>query len=169
MKMPLAKKDTNPFAPDATVRATRTFAWEGGVVHQGERYRGNHPAVEHGFSNFVPGETLDSELENVWGSLPDPPVHDSHVNVPASVPPWRQVVAIADTFVPVPFAPGSVGETTKGPMPPAPFGTGIKKGRVYDIADPVVRRSPQLFEFPRRDVTLADIERLERLEEHDSA
>jgi hypothetical protein len=83
--------------------------------------------------------------------------------------PHRQVVALADTFRPLPFAPGSPGARGRMPIAPAPFGTGIKKGRVYDALDPVVRQNPQLFEFPRRDVTLADIERIARIEGGDAA
>jgi hypothetical protein len=136
--------------------------WEGGAVRQGDRYRASHPAVQAGWSNFVPGDTPDHELENLFEAMGDPPTHDPspHVRIPAGIPPHRQVVATADTFQALPFAPGSPGATKKGPTPPAPFGTGIKKGRVYDVGDPAVRANPGLFEFPRRDVTVADIERL---------
>ena len=79
-------------------------------------------------------------------------------------PPHRQVVALADTFTPLPFAPGSPGASGRMPIAPAPFGTGIRKGRVYDVLDPVVAQNPNLFEFPRRDVTAADIERIARTE-----
>jgi hypothetical protein len=69
------KKTTNPFKADQVVRATRTFAWEGGVVRKGEKYRGGDPAVVAGWNAFVPGETLDQELENPWDALPPPPEH----------------------------------------------------------------------------------------------
>ena len=108
---------------------------------------------------------LDREAEPVEHE-PDPRFRIGQGVTP---PPHRQVIALADTFTPLPFAPGSVGASGRAAIPPAPFGTGIRKGRVYDLLDPVVRANPQLFEFPRRDVTLADIERIEQQDGGDAA
>jgi hypothetical protein len=51
-------------------------------------------------------------------------------------------------------------------------GSAITIGRIFDALAPVVRQHPEhpeWFRWVERDVTLADIERLERLEEHDAA
>jgi hypothetical protein len=73
--MPTLSRNKNPFAPHQIVRAVRTFAHQDGVVHIGEEFRGGDPVVEANWSAFVPGETLDQELENVFDVLPEPPQH----------------------------------------------------------------------------------------------
>ena len=156
------KTKKNPFRDCEIVTATTTFLGETVTIRAGEKRRGNDPVVEQHWGAFAEGDLLPAELAKIAAeAIPlDPPVHEPHVYIPPSIPPHRLVVALADTFTPMPFAPGSAGAKAKGAIPPAPFGTGIKKGRAYDVGDAIVRARPNLFEFPRRDVTLADVERL---------
>ncbi len=161
--MPKLKRHTNPFRDCVVVTAKETFIGEHVTIRAGEKRRGNDEVVERHWGVFAEGDLLPHELAKIAADeIPlDPPVHrDERFRIGQGVtpPPHRQVIAIADTFTPIPFAPGSPG--ARGGVPPAPFGAGIRRGRVYDIADPAVRANPQLFEFPRRDVTLADVERL---------
>ena len=158
-----SKKNSNPFAPDQVVRATRTFAWDGGVVHKGEKYRGGDPAVVAGWSAFVDGETLDQELENVFEALPPPPQHDPPVHVQSTgIPAWRQVVCMVDTQVPVQWAPDSPGAASGAPPP---FVRSLlRRGQILDALSDIVRQNPHWFRWPERDVTPEDIERLEKLQ-----
>jgi hypothetical protein len=73
--MKTLRKDKNPFAPDQIVMATKTLAYEGGVIHAGEKYRGSDPAVEANWTAFVDADTLPHELPNMWASMPSPPDH----------------------------------------------------------------------------------------------
>jgi hypothetical protein len=165
MKTSLKRKDKCPFSSDQIVRATRSFVWEGGAVNQGDRYRANHPAVQAGWSNFVPGDTPDHELENLFAAMGDLPVHhDSHVRIPAAIPPHRQVVATVDLYRPGSWAPGSPGEKAGGPPPP--FGAMVcRRGSVYDaLTTPYVAEHPEHFNWPQRQVTREDLDRLARTE-----
>ena len=56
------KQSQNPFKPDQVVTATKTFAYAGGVIHRGDRYRGSDQAVEENWSIFLAGELLPHEL-----------------------------------------------------------------------------------------------------------
>jgi hypothetical protein len=38
------------------------------------------------------------------------------------------------------------------------------QGQILDVLNPLVRQHPEWFEWPRRDVSLADIERIEKHE-----
>jgi hypothetical protein len=158
---PTLSKNRNPFAPDQVVKATRTFAWEGGVVHAGERFRGSDPAVVAGWSSFVDGEVLDSELENPFDVLPPPPEHAPPAQVQTtSIPVHRQVRCIVDAAVPLRWAPDSPG--SKSGAPPPFLRSTLRAGQVLDVLSDVVRKNPSWFRWPARDVTPEDIERLER-------
>jgi hypothetical protein len=163
----LSKSKTKcPYGPDDVVRAVRTFATARGVVRKGERYRGDDPIVLEAWSAFVPGETLDSELENLWHSLPEPPDHrDSQIQIGtsplANVPPERLVRSRASFYTDAGHAPGSPGEQSGRP---SGYGTAIAVGQLVSIDHPVVRSNPSAFVFPEREVTLADVERLTREE-----
>jgi hypothetical protein len=157
------KKTTNPFKADQVVRATRTFAWEGGVVRKGEKYRGGDPAVVAGWNAFVPGETLDQELENPWDALPPPPEHAPPVQVRGtSIPVHRQVRCVVDVSIPVQWAPDSPGS---GSGTPPPFlRSTLRVGQILDVLSDLVRKNPSWFRWDARDVTSADIERMEKLQ-----
>ncbi len=160
--MPLKTKKGNPFRDAEIVTCVETFLGQEVTIRAGQKLRGDDPIVERYWGVFREGDLQEHELAKIAADrIPlDPPTHEPHVYIPPSIPPHRLVVALADTFTPIPFAPDSAGAKEKGSIPPAPFGTGIKKGRAYDVGDPIVRARPNLFEFPRRDVTLADVERL---------
>ena len=163
------KEDVNPYRDAPVVTAVDSFAGGDGIVIQaGSKYRGDDPVVEAHWGVFREGDLMPNEIALIALDARAEPVEyvDERFRIGQGVtpPPHRQVVALADTFTPLPFAPGSPGASSRMPIPPAPFGTGIKKGRVYDVLDPVVRQHPELFEFSRRDVTLADIERIARTE-----
>lgn len=174
MALKLSRKSGNPYRDAPVVTAVHSFAGgDGMVIQQGAKYRGDDPVVEAHWGVFAEGDLLPNEIALLALDARAEPVEhsDERIRIGGGVTPapHRQVVALADTFTPLPFAPGSPGASGRMPIPPAPFGTGIKKGRVYDVPDPVVRANPTLFEFPRRDVTLADIERIARLEGGDAA
>ena len=159
----LKKRTTNPYRDAEVVTCVTTFIGQDVTLNAGLKLRGDDPLVERYHGVFVEGDLLPHELAKIQAdAIPlDPPVHhDERILIGQGVtpPPHRQVTCLVDTFMPLPFAPGSPG--ARGGIAPAPFGTGLKKGRIYDALDPVVRANPGYFEFGRRDVTLADIERL---------
>ena len=159
--MPTIKKSKCPFASDQVVVAVKTFATERGVVHVGDKFRGGDPVVLESWTAFVDGDTLPNEMPNFWTDLvPDPPDHSIPVppNPLADVPPHRLVRATANFWWDAGWAPGSEG-ATRFPNRPTSRGWGIQAGTLVEITHPAVQASPQHFEFPRRDVTLADIER----------
>lgn len=164
--MPTLSKKTNqnPFGVDQIVKATKTFAWSGGVVHQGETYRGSDPAVVAGWSSFVDASaTLDQELPNVFLELPEPPQFEPAVVIQNSgIPPYRQVLCMVDTQVPVQWAPKSPG--AESGAPPPFVRSLLRRGQILDVLSEVVRKNPSWFRWPERDVTLEDVERLEKLE-----
>jgi hypothetical protein len=163
----LKKKTTNPFAPDQIVRATRAYAWSGRVVHKGEKYRGGDPAVVAGWNAFVPGETLDQELENPWAELPPPPEHAPPIQVGGtSIPVHRQVRCMVDAAVPVRWAPDSPGSQSR--TPPPLLRSQLRSGQIVDVLSDVVRKNPSWFRWIERDVTAEDVERMERHERHNS-
>jgi hypothetical protein len=69
---------------------------------------------------------------------------------------------MVDVARPMQWAPGWIGE--KFGSLPAFARTVLQKGRVYDVLDPRVREHPGWFRLIERDVTPADIERLEKLQ-----
>jgi hypothetical protein len=77
----LSRNKKNPFAHDQAVKATKTFAWSGGVVHAGDLYRGGDPTVEANWSAFVDAETLPSEMPNMWDSVPVPDHRDATIQI----------------------------------------------------------------------------------------
>lgn len=159
----LSKKNRNPFASDQIVRAVRTFAHQDGVVHIGEQYRGGDPVVAANWSAFVPGETLDQELENPFDVLPPPPQHAPDVAVQTiQIPPHRQVRCTVDVAAPLAWSPGSPGARSGTPPPFAR--THVRRGQLLDALHPIVRQHPDWFRWPERDVLLEDIERMEWLE-----
>lgn len=159
----LSKKNQNPFKPNQIVRATRTFAWSGGVVHKGEKYRGADPAVVAGWSAFVDGETLDQELENPFDVLPPPPEHAPPVQVQTtSIPIHRQVRCMVDASVPVQWAPKSPG--AESGTPPPFIRSQLRSGQILDVLSDIVRKNPSWFRWPERDVSIEDIKRMERHE-----
>jgi hypothetical protein len=163
----LSRKDRNPFAGDQVVRAVRTFAHQDGVIHIGEEFRGGDPVVEANWTAFVPGDTLDQELENPFDVLPPPPEHAPPVQVQGtSIPIHRQVRCIVDATVPVQWAPDSPG--AKSGTPPPFIRSTLRAGQICDVLSDVVRKNPNWFRWEARDVTLADIERMERHERHNS-
>jgi hypothetical protein len=160
--MPTLSRNKNPFAPHQIVRAVRTFAHQDGVVHIGEEFRGD-PVVEANWSAFVPGETLDQELENVFDVLPEPPQHAPEVAVQSiQIPPHRQVRCAVDVSTPVHWAPDSPG--ARSGTPPPFLRTQLRSGQILDVLDEHVRRHPEWFRWIERDVTPGDITRMERHE-----
>jgi hypothetical protein len=156
-------KNHNPFAADQIVRATRTFAWAGGVVKRGEKYRGSDPAVVAGWTAFVGGDTLDHELENPFDVLPPPPEHAPPVSVQGtSIPIHRQVVSTVDLMLPVKWAPGSPGAETN--RPPPMVRSMLRSGQICDVLSDTVRENPSWFRWPAREVSPEDITRIERQE-----
>jgi hypothetical protein len=162
----VSAKKTKELDPDQILVATQDFATESRVVHRGERVRANDPIVGDG-RWFVPEETPESEMPNLWKEMPAPPapVPSPGFNVSVGsidIPVYRRVVAREDLWFQGAWAPGSIGEQRqrRGEGPPPPFGSTLRKGAVRDISDPVVRRHLEWFEWPARPVTLEDIERM---------
>jgi hypothetical protein len=163
----LKKKPTNPYGPDDRVRAWQSFAHATGTVRAGDVLRGDDELVRQHWPWFEPVDTPTAEKRNIWAEMPAPPDHrDSKFQVGtnplANVPPERLVRAKAFFWFDGGWAPGSPGEKSGKP---SGFGWAINVGDLVEISNPVVRAHPEVFEFPRRDVTLADIERLTRDEE----
>jgi hypothetical protein len=75
------------------------------------------------------------------------------------VPPERLVRATASFWVDAGWAPGSPGEKSGKPTG---RGWGIQTGQLVEVTNPVVAQHPECFEFVRRTVTLADVERITR-------
>ena len=164
--MPTLKKQKPPFPEGSTVVAITSFSYGDGVVNTGDEYPGDHPLPVANPSWFCDAATPVKERPNTWTDLvPDPPSHRPPVSFLEPIPPHRQVRAIVDTWGPTPWAPGSPGEQARGGIAPPPYGGGLVRGRAYDALDPVVRQHPERFEWPRRDVTIEDLERLERSED----
>ena len=164
--MKVSAKKTKELDPDQILVATQSFATNSRVVHRGERVRANDPIVGDG-RWFAPEETPESERPNFWNDMPAPPPHTPSAGFDVSVgsiaiPVHRRVVAREDLWFQGAWAPGSIGEQRQksGGGPPPPFGSTLRKGAVRDISDPVVRRHLEWFEWPARQVTLEDIERM---------
>jgi hypothetical protein len=159
----LKPKTKCPFESKQIVVALRTFAWEGGVVRQGEKFRGGDSAVVANFSAFADGETLPSELENPFEALPPPPEHAPPVHVwSTSIPVHRQVRCMVDASVPVQWTPDSPG--ARSGTPPPFIRSTLRAGQICDVLSDVVRKNPSWFRWDARDVSPEDIERMERNE-----
>jgi hypothetical protein len=142
--------------------ATTTFGTQHGVVHEGDVFAGDDPLVTANPSWFCPADTPTHERPNIWTDMPPPPeqVPSPGFNVPVQsiqIPPHRQVQSKVFTWTPAQWAPGSAG--AKRGAPP-PFGSAVKVGQVFDIGHPLVREHPERFEFPLRNVTIEDVERM---------
>jgi hypothetical protein len=138
------------------VRAKTTFAWQGGTVVKGQRYRGNDPAVIENWNAFVPGETLDQELKNPFDALPPPPQHEAPVHVGGTpIPAWRQVRSVVDLMLPVRWSPGSPGAETQSPPPMVR--SVLRQGQICDVLSDVVKENPSWFRWIERDVTAEDV------------
>lgn len=160
----LSKKNRNPYGPDDRVRAWQSFGTATGTVGVGDVHRGDDAIVAEHWPWFQPVDTPTAEVKNVWSEMPPPPDHRDHPGVDvetnplADVPPERLVRATSAFWQNEGFAPGSFGE--KAGLPPTGRGWGIAVGQVVEISHPLVRQHPEAFEFIRRAVTLADVERL---------
>ena len=156
-------KTRSPFKADQVVVAVRTFAWEGGTVRQGEKFRASDQVVQANWTAFADGETLPSELENPWHVLPPPPEHEPPVQVGGtSIPIHRQVRSAVDVMLPVKWAPGSPGSETD--RPPPFLRSQLRQGQILDVLSEPVRRNPSWFVWPQREVSAADVERMEQQE-----
>lgn len=159
----LSKKNKCPFEAGQIVVAVRTFAWSDGVVRQGEKFRGGDQVVEANWTAFADGSTLPSELENPWHVLPPPPEHAPPVQVGGtSIPIHRQVRSAVDVMLPVKWSPGSPGSETH--RPPPFLRSQLRQEQILDVLSEPVRRNPSWFVWPQREVSAADVERLERQE-----
>jgi len=160
----LKRKNQNPYGPDERVRAWQSFGHATGTVRADDVLRGDDPIVVEHHPWFEHVDTPTAEAKNVWSEMPPPPDHRDHPGVDvqtsslANVPPERLVRATSTFWQNEGFAPGSLGE--KAGLPPTGRGWGIAVGQVVEISHPLVRRHPESFEFMRRTVTLADVERL---------
>jgi hypothetical protein len=149
--------------PDRILVCTMDFGTTDRVVKRGERVRARDPIVGDG-RWFVDAETPESEWPNMWHELPAPPDHratESAIRIGtsplANVPPHLLVRATSSFWFDGGWAPGSPGEKS-GKR--SGFGWAINVGQLVEISNPAVRAHPEHFEWPRRDVTLADVERL---------
>jgi hypothetical protein len=119
--------------------------------------------VEANWTAFVDGETLPSELPNPFDELPPPPQHAPPIEVQTTgIPPWRQCVCVVDASVPVTWAPDGPGSRSGSPPP---FSSRLRQGQILDCLSEQVCRNPAWFKWPSREVTLEDIERMERLDD----
>jgi hypothetical protein len=79
-----------------------------------------------------------------------------------SIPVHRQGRCMVDTSVPVQWAPDSPGS---GSGTPPPFlRSQLRSGQILDVLSDVVRKNPSWFRWIERDVSAADVERMERHE-----
>jgi hypothetical protein len=166
MTSKLAKKKPDKPDPEHYYIALEPIAGEWRTVKQGERLRGDDPFVSGNPASFFDEQVPPEQRPNLWHLVQDPVSEPSHVIIPPSVPPWRQVESTVDVYWDGGHAPGSPGAKSGRP---SGFGTAIRLGQVFDVLSPIVRQNPNWFCFPRRDVRLEDVERLERLEGSDAA
>jgi hypothetical protein len=163
MASKLSRKPANPFQDLPTVTASKTFVGEEVVIHRGEKRAGNDPVVAKHHGAFLAGDLQPHELPNMWDDLRDPPPeHPPHVHIPPSIAPQRQVRSTVNVWFDGGFAPGSPGAKSGRP---SGFGSAVRIGQIFDALAPVVRLHPEWFVWVERPVSLADIERIERLED----
>ena len=111
----LKRKPGNAFRDVPVVTCVKTFLAEEVTLIAGEKRRGEDPVVDAHWGAFSAGDLLPAEVAKiVTDELPlDPPVQqrDERIRIGQGTtpPPHRQVVATADTFIPLPFAPGVRG------------------------------------------------------------
>jgi hypothetical protein len=159
----MAKTATKKTASE-TVVATMTFATQHRTVHEGDVFAAGDPLVTSNPSWFAAADTPTSELPNMWQDMPAPPeqVASPGFNVQVQsiqIPPHRQVRSKVSTWTPAQWAPGSPGAERGAPPP---FGSAVRVGQVFDVGHPLVRAHPERFEFPLRDVTIEDVERMSK-------
>jgi hypothetical protein len=161
---PTLKRAKYPFGEDQIVVATRTFAWSGDTVCQGQKFRGGDRIVRENWTAFRDdASTLPSELENPFAEMPPPPEHAPPVQVQSSaIPPHRQVVSTVDVMLPASWSPGSPGTETH--RPPPFVKSSLRSGQICDVLSDVVREHPSWFRWAARDVTPEDVERISRQE-----
>jgi hypothetical protein len=157
----MAKTATNKTAPKTMIAIT-TFSTQHDTVHEGDVFAADDPLVTGNPSWFCDADTPTRDRPNVWRDMPPPPeqVASPGFNVQVQsiqIPPHRQVRSKVFTWTPAQWAPGSPG--AKRGAPP-PFGSAVKVGQIFDIGHPLVRAHPERFEFPLRDVTAEDVERM---------
>lgn len=157
----LKRKARNPYQDVETVTAAQTFCAQDVTIIRGEKRAGSDPVVAANHGAFLAGDLAEHQLPNPWDALVDVPEHPSHVYIPASVPPHRQVESMVDVWFEGGFAPGSVGAKSGRP---AGFGYAIRRGQIFDALQPVVREHPEWFVWVKRPVMHEDLDRLERLE-----
>jgi len=148
--------------PPKTMVAITTFGTQHGVVHEGDKFAGDDPLVLANPSWFCDADMPTHQRPNIWTDMPAPPeqVASPGFNVQVQdigIPPHRQVKSKVFAWTPAQWAPGSPG-AKRGV--PSPFGSAIRVGQILDVLDPRVRAHPERFEFPVRDVTIDDIERM---------
>jgi hypothetical protein len=158
----MSKPPTATKKPE-TVVAIESFAGATRTVHAGDVLNADDPVVTGNPDWFVPSDMPTHERPNRWTNAPAPPeqVPSPGFNVQVQdhgIPPHRQVKSKAHVWYPAKWAPGSPGE--KRAAGPPPFGTAVKVGQIFDIGNPLVREHPERFEWPQRDVTIEDVERM---------
>ena len=63
-------KNQSPFEAGQVVVAVRTFAWEGGTVRQGEKFRGGDQVVEANWTAHQPAGIRGGEVARQSSSRP---------------------------------------------------------------------------------------------------
>ena len=162
----LSRKPANPYQDLPTVTAKETFVSGSATINRGEKRAGNDPVVAAHHSVFLAGDLQEHELPNPWVALVDAPEHPSHIHIPPSIPPHRQVESQADAWFDGGFAPGTAGAKSGRP---SGFGSAIRRGQIFDALNPIVIQHPEWFVWVKRPVMLEDLDRLERLERPDAA
>jgi hypothetical protein len=148
--------------PDRLVVCWNGFATPHRVVNIGEKVRASDPIVGDG-RWFYEEDTPDSERPNIWDEIVDAPAEAPHVHVRSStIPVHRQVRSMVNLARPVTWAPDTPGASSGRPAPF--FHSTLTQGQILDVLHPLVRQHPEWFEWPRRDVSLADVERIEKHE-----
>ena len=141
-----------------------TFAHADGVVHVGEEYRGGDPVVEANWTAFVDGDTLpqrDAEPVGLAAARRPSTRRRRRCGASRSRSTGRWSPSSTPRFR-CDGHPNSPGATSGAPPPF--FRSTLRAGQVCDILSDVVRKNPSWFRWPGRDVTLDDVERMERLE-----
>jgi hypothetical protein len=160
MTSKLKKKPAGP-DPAKMYVAIESIAGAERTVKMGEELPGSDPYVSGNPRSFIDASVPPEERPNFWHLVHDPEPEPPRVIIPPGVPPWRQVESTVDVFWDGGFAPDSPGAKSGRP---SGFGTAIRMGQVFDVLSSIVKQNPNWFCFPRRDVRIEDIERLERIE-----
>lgn len=158
----IAKSKKKP-ASDEIVLVAVPHVNERGAFSRGECVRAGTPGLD--LSLTVPDGTPPSEWPSIYGDEDPPPAEpDPRVIIQSiEIPAHRRVISQIDLAVPGQWAPGSFGE--KAATRPPPFARSvIRRGQMVDVLSPYVRQNPGAFRWIEREVTAADVERLEKLE-----